>query len=365
MKILVRCPNWIGDQVLAYPFFYYLRKTFPSAKIVAACSAWVGSVQFRKLVDQVYILPKAENASVLAKWKALEKAAKDLREDGPWDLGFCLPNSFSSAWLLTRSGVKRRCGYAADGRSFLLSDAIALPRSGVPHRSEAYAHLLFKVASTYGKAEIAKSPVRDFWGLESQNPLDPRIPGVLSAFDAEKEWAPAEKIAPPSGRFWVLAPGSTAESRRWPRERFAALARRVAESTGWSGIIVGGPAEGEVAHALASDPDLKLIDSTGKGSVASYWKVFRQAEFTLANDSGLAHIASLCGGFVYVVWGAGDPRRTEPQGPGKVRLMMNPVECWPCESNFCSQPPGKALQCLNGISPDGVWKGIQSGLETS
>ena len=29
-KILIRAPNWIGDQILAYPCFQYLRAGYPS-----------------------------------------------------------------------------------------------------------------------------------------------------------------------------------------------------------------------------------------------------------------------------------------------------------------------------------------------
>lgn len=49
-KILVRAPNWIGDQILAYPFFHHLRAGYPGAQITAVCQPWVASVQFRHLV---------------------------------------------------------------------------------------------------------------------------------------------------------------------------------------------------------------------------------------------------------------------------------------------------------------------------
>lgn len=355
-RILVRAPNWIGDHILAYPFFHHLRSAFPKAYIGVSCVPWVSAVQFRNLVNAVYVLPKAESSSFFAKWKALEEGAELLKKVGPWDLGICLPNSFSSAWLLKRAGVRERRGYSADGRGFLLTERLFWDRSSVTHRSDAYLKLLPKGAHPGGTA-------REFWGVFPLNELDPKVPGILSQFDVEKAWPDTEVLEPPKKKYWVLAPGTTAESRRWSTERFAALARSVADETGWEGLIVGGPAEADVAKSLSEDESLKLQNWTAKGAVTSYWKIFRHAQFTVSNDSGLAHVASLCGSSVQVVWGAGNPNRTEPLGPGRVRVTLNPVDCWPCESNTCSQLPHKKLDCLKGIFSDAVWKEIKAGIE--
>ena len=69
-KILVRSPNWIGDQVLAYPFFYWLRRTYPHARITAACVSWVKSVQFMDCVDEVLVLPRAKGKGFLSRVSA-------------------------------------------------------------------------------------------------------------------------------------------------------------------------------------------------------------------------------------------------------------------------------------------------------
>lgn len=347
-KILVRSPNWIGEQVLAYPFFHYLRQAFPRAHITAACVPWVESVQFRVLLDEVLVLPKREGHSPLARLRAIEGAARMLRKAGPWDLGVCLPNSLSSAWMMFRAGVRVRRGYKRDGRGMLLNEGLPWEAAASTHRAEAYVLLLPPEARP-------DRPVEEFWGTPPENDLGPGLPGVAARFDPSRHWPMADPIDPPHGPYWVLAPGSRAESRRWPEEYFAALARLIAEETGWTGIIVGGPGEGAVALRLSQDPGTKLLDWTGRGAVASYWRLFAGARFTVSNDSGLAHVASLCGSPVQIVWGAGDPRHTKPLGPGRVRIAFNPVSCWPCERNTCSQPQATQVQCLRGILPEIVW----------
>ena len=351
-KILVRSPNWIGDQVLAYPFYYFLRKAYPKAHITSLCVPWVEAVQFRDLVDQVVVLPRPRSPEIFDRFRAMEDAGRLLRKQGPWDLGISLPNSFSAAWILFRAGAKVRRGYSADGRGFLLNQSIPWVHERVEHRSDAYLKLL-PFEGTFSGLE--------FWGTFPDNDLDPKIPGVLESFNAAKAWGNSP-LEPPSEKYWVLAPGATAESRRWPTDRFAQLARNISKETGWKGIVVGGAAEADLANDLQTDSSLGLENWTNRGSVASYWKVFRNAQFTVGNDSGLSHVAALCGSPVQVIWGAGDSKRTQPIGPGRVKISIHPVECWPCESNSCFRPFESRNQCLVGIQGDQVWKEIQSGI---
>jgi heptosyltransferase-2 len=364
-RILVRSPNWIGDQILAYPFFYYLRAAYPSAHITAVCVSWVEAVQFRDCVDEVYVLPKLADRALKTKFNALETAASELKAKGEWDLGISLPNSFSAAWLLFRAGAKIRRGYSLDGRGLLLTDRVHWNKKSTCHRSQAYIELLPGYPDiSFNSKKIKKIiPAQEFWGILPEDDLDPGVPGVIDSFDASKAWPNSDPIEAPQRPYWVLAPGSTAESRRWSEERFRTLAEQVAKERGWTGIIVGGPAESEVAERLAEDSSLKLEDWTARGSVTSDWKVFKNAKFSICNDSGLAHVASLCGSPVQVVWGAGNPNRTEPIGPGKVQVVMNPIDCWPCEQNFCSLPEGRKFECLRGIEATRVWEEIKSGIK--
>ncbi len=386
-KILVRAPNWIGDQVMAYPFFHYLRETFPNSRIVAACAPWVASIQFRNLVDDVLVLPKPSDRTWTARIQAIEAGARQARElasGDPWDLGISLPNSFSSAWFLFRAGCLKRRGYRGDARSFLLNDALRC-EDGM-HRTESYAQLL----PAGPDDEFARRvPAKEFWGVPPEAPEnvdesaegaeegsllpldDEGIPGVLREFDAAHAWLPeVEALAPPQEArqgYVVFAPGSVAESRRWPIHKFAALADRIISETGWAVVLVGGAAETALAEELIAEIKTGrnrrfVFDMTGKGSVGSYWRIFRNAKMTVANDSGLSHVAVLCGSPVHVIWGAGEPKITAPLGPGKVKMSVSIVDCWPCERNVCYKSGIEKIACLRGIDPDAVWKEINRGL---
>lgn len=369
MKILVRAPNWIGDQVLSFPFFYYLRKQYPKAHITSVCLPWVRDLQFRTLVDDVIILKKPAQPKLLDKLKVLEEAAAVARARGPYDLGISLPDSLSAAWFLFRSGVRRRRGYVADGRGLLLNESTPLPKMRV-HRGQGYVDLL-------PPSEEPRFSVQEFWGIPPENDLDEPILGELKAFDAERFWPLSllrkearekheaadrfELVHPPQGDYWVLAPGATADSRRWPLEYFLALSRQIAQTTRLPCVIVGGPQEAPLAERLCRESDVRFIDLTARGAVPTLAEIFKHAKFTVSNESGLAHVASLCGSMVQIVCGAADPRRTQPLGPGKVQVAVNPIDCWPCEKNVCSNVPERKNLCLKGIHPETVWEEIARG----
>ncbi|MBC7692790.1 MAG: glycosyltransferase family 9 protein [Methylotenera sp.] len=358
MKILLRAPNWIGDQILAYPFYHYLKKAYPKARITVACVPWVKELQFVDLVDEVFILSRPSTPSFRDKVSILEQDARALKAKGPFDLSFALPNSISTAWLTFRAGSRRRRGYRFEGRGILLNEGTSWPRNEkhIVHRAQSYVNLLPENARP-------SRDVQEFWGIPPENDLDQAIPGEMLAFNAEKSWSDYVPLESPDEPYWVLAPGATADSRRWPIEYFVNLVERVHKETGWKGLIVGGPKEAPLAQRLCHDQRLKLIDMTARGPVPVLSKIFKNAKFTVCNESGLAHVASFCGSFTQIVCGAADPRRTQPLGPGRVQVAINPVECWPCEKNTCSQIPEKKFQCLRGIRADMVWEEIQRGLK--
>lgn len=339
------------------------------------CVDWVRDLQFRDLVDEVKVVERPLRSTFIEKFRAIERTSCQLRNLGPWDLAFSLPNSISAAWLSYRSGAKRRRGYRADGRGLLLNEG--LPWDGSPdrHRAQAYVDLLpFPGKEGRLATSMSRPDIRDFWAKPPENDLDPVTPGVLTTFNPAKSWPSALPVEPPEGNYWVLAPGATAESRRWSPENFARLAVRIQDELGLSGVIVGGPKEAPLAEQIidmvrdinrGNNRELKrggIQDFTALGPVCGLWKIFQNAKFTVCNESGLAHVASLCGSFVQIVCGAADPRRTRPIGPGKVQVAINPLDCWPCERNSCDQTGSQKFQCLLGIQPDSVWGEIKRGL---
>ena len=135
------------------------------------------------------------------------------------DVGILFPNSFRSAWLLKRAGVKERWGYRSDFRGFLLTKGVRRPRRKV-HFGEYYQHL-----------------VREL-GVET-GPLTPQLSVPPAAIEAAAKLLQARGWTPPH-TLVALAPGAAfGHAKRWPPERFAALADALTSELGAVCVLLG------------------------------------------------------------------------------------------------------------------------------
>ena len=121
-RILIRCPNWIGDMIAATAALRCLRSNYPKAHIALLLKAYVRPVvAHAPWADEVVeIDPRGGLAGLFATSKRLRRPAR-------FDLALLLTQSFSSALMVRLGRAKRRVGHARDARSWLLTDAVPWP----------------------------------------------------------------------------------------------------------------------------------------------------------------------------------------------------------------------------------------------
>ena len=110
----------------------------------------------------------------------------------------------------------------------------------------------------------------------------------------------------------VVHPGAASGARRWPAERFAAVAR--AEREGGRGVAVtGSTGESALAHAVARDaglsPKAVLAGRTDPVALAG---LVGAADRVICGDTGMAHLATACGTPSVVLFGPTSPREWGP-----------------------------------------------------
>lgn len=114
--------------------------------------------------------------------------------------------------------------------------------------------------------------------------------GVEADPDALDLAVPA--VPPPVRDVAVVHPGAAFPGRRWPPDRFAAVARHLA-GAGHDVRITGGPAEVELARAVADaaglGPDAVLAGRTTSLELAA---VIAAARLVICGDTGVAHLAT-------------------------------------------------------------------------
>ena len=315
MKILVRATNWLGDAVMSLPALRALRTRFPNAQIAVLARPSVAPLyEGERSIDRVILLTAVPGArDWAAKWQL---GSRLRRED--FDLALLLPNSFESAAIVRLSGARRRVGYARDGRSALLTDAIAVPRSGEIPRHECYYYL--ELLRRAGLSEAGPMPVVTEILLDR---LDAARARGVALFAARGVTGPVIGVNPGA---------AYGGAKRWLPERFAAAARELAIREQAVIVIFGAAGEkdlcGEVAAACGG---LNLAGST---TLREFIDMSAACRLCLANDSGAMHVAAAVGVPCVTVFGPTDETATGPVGASAV-LVRELVHCAPCKLREC------------------------------
>lgn len=119
----------------------------------------------------------------------------------------------------------------------------------------------------------------------------------------------------------VIHPGAASGSRRWPAERFAAVARAEREA-GREVLVTGGPEELRLARTVAALAD--LADSAvlaGRTSLADLAGVVAAAGRVVCGDTGVAHLATAVGTPSVVLFGPIPPEWWGPPPDPKHRAL--------------------------------------------
>lgn len=253
--------------------------------------------------------------------------------------GILLTPSLSSAIVFALGGVAERRGTATDGRRLLLTDPIDPPAPTAQHRASLY-HML----------------------VTGETPAVPPVPRLAVDGALRERWrALAGRHA--DGAIGIF-PGSNASSRRWPAERFAELARRLAEA-GHAVVVFGGPGEEALSRSAAGEAALDLGGRTDLPLLAAGLSSCR---LVVTNDSGPMHLAAATGARVVAIWGAGEPRETGPLGAGHRVVRHEALPCIACRRNVCPRHgrgtylPDADRECLALVTVDEVLAAADTGL---
>ncbi|MEP9383797.1 glycosyltransferase family 9 protein [Nocardioides sp. KR10-350] len=120
----------------------------------------------------------------------------------------------------------------------------------------------------------------------------------------------------------VVHPGAASGSRRWPAERFAAVAARLG-AAGHRVVVTGSPAEARLAddvRRLAGLPADALL--AGRTDLADLAALVAGARLVVSGDTGIAHLASAYRTPSVLLFGPTPPARWGPP-PGPHRVVWH------------------------------------------
>ena len=313
-RLLIVRLSAMGDVIHTLPAVRFLRKTLPQAHIGWLIEErWAellcapgsprrgGRSALRPLVDEVHAVNLKAWKKSLFTISTLQRAAtvwNDLR-GAHYDFALDLQGAMRSAVLARWSGAGVVYG-AAEPRE---SPASLWYTRKVSARGRHVVEQNLSVALALVQPRLDLSPT-DISG---------DIPRHLQV-EAEIDQRLAENGV---GDFAILNPGAGWGAKRWPAERYGAVARGLSD-LGIRSILNYGPGEEELVRApeVASGGTATAMSCTITELIA----LTRRAKLFIGGDTGPLHLAAALRVPVVAIFGPTDPARNGPYGTRSVVL---------------------------------------------
>jgi len=161
--------------------------------------------------------------------------------------------------------------------------------------------------------ELASAVAGD--ALAAAEPLLPVDPEAESWC---RDWL-SEKVAPAGARqLALIAPGAGWGAKRWPPERYAAVAKGL-KDRGMQVLVNAAPGEEALAAPVTADGAAIPVTATLLQLIA----LTRHIALCVGGDTGPLHLASALGRPVVGIYGPTDPSRNGPYGT-RARVLRSP-----------------------------------------
>lgn len=345
-----------GSTVLAFPAIHNASQRVGRANVF-----FLVFRENRPILDAMDVIPK-ENVieipddgllSILTGALRAVFTMRRLQLDTAIDLEFFARSSAVMAYL---SGARCRVGYHSYGgeasyRGNLMTHRISF--NSYLHTSQAFEMLV----------DAVDFPAASFPTF----PLRPKPPGtVLPSFcpDASEVSQAKTILSKASGRDdWshlVLLNANASDLlplRRWPSERYVALARKLLETSADVCIaFTGAPSEQTAIDRLVEQVGSpRCFSLAGRTTLRQLLVIYGLADVLVTNDSGPAHFATLTPVDVVTLFGPETPALFAAVSP-RNHVLWAGIVCSPCVNAFNDrQTSCRDNQCMQWIGVEEVY----------
>jgi heptosyltransferase-2 len=327
-RILIRCPNWLGDIVMSIPAINAVKKAFPTHAVCGYVrSEYAGILKRVEGIDEVISFKKK---NVLTELKMVS-----VIKDNDFDKAFIFPNSWTSVLIPFLAGVPEKFGYDIRARAMFFTKALPVP-SEVEKRHQVYHYL-----------ELVK-------GIKGGNYDE--VPRLIVG-DSEIKIM-AEKLGLAGKKVCGFSPAAAyGEAKCWFKERYVELGRELVKN-GFTIIILGGKGDHERCREITESIGNNVLNLAGKIDIYELPVVLKICRLLISNDSGPMHVCAAVNTPVISIFGSTNPDTTYPFG-FKHLVIHNELECSRCLERNCKRKEQKML-CMELIKVPDVLERIAS-----
>jgi ADP-heptose:LPS heptosyltransferase len=199
-----------------------------------------------------------------------------------------------------------------------------------------------------------------------------RLLAIASAVGAGADVSPVVAIGP-DDREWARSTlagvgrprlainlGARWETKRWPPQHFAEIARRAFATRGAGLFALGAPEDRPFVHELGAYlHPIPILDLCARTSLSQIAALAEESDVVLSNDTGPLHLAAASGARVVGIYTCTSPELNGPYGPRAVSVQS---DVW-CKASYlvrCSR-----LECMSELTPDRVWPKVLEQIDAS
>jgi heptosyltransferase II len=356
-RILVRGTNWLGDAVMTTPALLRLREKFPDAYIALLTPEKLAELWANHpAINEILPIPLGESVFSVGKRLWAEK----------FDTALVLPSSPRSAIEVFLAGIPNRIGYARPWRNFFLTQKVA-PRSGMVKMEKRSPAEIQRLVS--GAAQNPKPKTQNSSANQAHEYLH-----LAAALGANPDPLPAKLFVTPeevgaagkkfgldsiSNPIFGLNPGAEyGPAKRWPIERFIAVAKEIQKQTHCAWILFGGRNDAEFTDQIqrAMGENASVFNLAGKTSLRELMSLLKLCRVFLTNDTGPMHVAAALDVPTVAIFGSTSPELTGPFSlkESRIQIIASDAPCSPCFLRECPID----FRCMNGISVEQVVKAV-------
>ncbi len=324
---------FLGDVVLSTPFVRALKEVFPEAAIDVLTIPETAIVYRHN--------PRIRNQLTFDKRKpgkripAFFSVVRQIRAQN-YDLAVSIQTSFTSSLLMLLGGVPQRLGFP---RQKLLTMTIDLEK-GLP-----VVRRTLQLIRPFARDGFSIQ-TELFWDKEEEE----RVEALIG--DRFRESLPGIAIA--AGAVWA--------TKRWPKEYYIELLKRLGAQAFNIGLV-GGAEDSELCREIIDSAAVPALNLAGELSVLGSAAFIRRMDLIVCNDSAPLHLANAVQTDVIAIFGPTVKRFGFFPFRIDEKVLEVDLYCRPCSKHGGHHCPEKHFRCMREITPERVYREIISHLE--
>ncbi|MFI5223738.1 MAG: lipopolysaccharide heptosyltransferase II [Nitrospirales bacterium] len=335
-RILVLHTAFLGDIILTLPMVQVLKRNLPGSFIsFLAIPVSAAVVRNHPSISQVIEFDKKGKDSGVS---GLLRCAAMLRKEN-YDTAIVPHRSLRSALLPVFARIPERIGFTTSAGKFLLTKRVPY----VMNRHEILRNLdLLGPLGIKGSMELPE--------LYPSATDAETVDGMIGASLPHLSSGPG---------LVAIAPGSIWETKRWPGEKFAELARLLT-AAGYVVALIGSKEDSALAEKIAqSEEPGRVLNAAGKLSMLQSAELIRRSGVLVSNDSAPMHAGVAMGTPVVALFGATVPEfGFGPLGPRDRIHQTQGLVCRPCSIHGGRKCPIGTFECMHRITPEQVFQTV-------